>query len=95
MDGVWRLDPDAPAIRSPHIYLERSFSHGVEDGNDFTDRVVTRRDRSLFVIGIGNHIGCVHVTENQLIGSKQDSDGNDGWVPILVWVDPGEGAIKW
>ena len=25
-------------------YRERSISHGVEDGNDFTDRVVSGRD---------------------------------------------------
>ena len=38
MDGVWGLDPDTPINRSLRRYRERGFSHGVEGGNDFTDR---------------------------------------------------------
>ena len=41
---MWGLNPDTPITRSLRRYGERGISHGVEDGNDFTDRVVTRRD---------------------------------------------------
>ena len=68
-------------------------SHDVEDGNDFTDRVVSRRNRYLLVIGVRDHISRIHVVEHDLIGSKQDSHGSDGWVPILVLIDPFERAV--
>ena len=60
-------------------YGERGIiSHSVEHGNDFTDRVVTRRDRLLLVIRVREHISKIHVVENAFIGSEQDSDGSDG-----------------
>ena len=38
------LNSDTPITRGLGRCGERGISHGVEDGNDFTDRVVTRRD---------------------------------------------------
>ena len=35
---------------------EHSVSYGVKNGNDFTDHVVCRRDRSIIVIGVPDHI---------------------------------------
>ena len=93
MDRIWGLDPDVPVTQSFDGYRECCISHGVEDGNDFTDRVVKRGNHSLLVIGIRDHIVRIHVVEHGLIGSDQDSDGSDGWVPILVRVDPFESTI--
>ena len=87
------LNPGIIITRSLHRYRERRISHGVENGNDFTDRVVTRRDCYLLVIGVGDHIGRIDVVEHALIGCEQDSDGSDGWVPILVRIHPGECAV--
>ena len=85
MDGIWGLDPDTSIIRSFGIYRDWSVSNGVEQNNNYTDRVVTRRNNSLLIIGVRDYIGRrIHVIEHDLIGSKQDSDGSDGWVPILV-----------
>ena len=78
IDGVGELNSDTTITRCLGRYGERGISHGVEHGNDFTDRVVSRRDRSLLVIGVGDHISKIHVVENDLIGSEQDSDGSDG-----------------
>ena len=89
MDGVWELDSDTPITRILGGYGERAIiSHGVEDGNDFTDRVVSRRNCYLLIIGIRVHISRIHGVEHALIGSKQHSHRSDGWVPILVLVDP-------
>ena len=44
IDGVGELNSNTTITRCLGRYRERSISHGVEDGNDFTDRVVTRRD---------------------------------------------------
>ena len=93
IDGVWGLNPEISITRSLRRYRERSISHGVEDGNDFTDRVITRRDRSLLVIRVRDHIGKIHVVENAFIGCEQDSDGSDGWVLMFVRIDPLELAI--
>ena len=94
---VWGLDPDTSIIRSLGGYRDWSVSNGVEQNNNYTDRVVIRRNHSLLIIGVRDYIGRrIHVIEHDLIGSKQDSDGSDGWVPILVWVDPFESTIgKW
>lgn len=35
--------------------------------NDFTDHVVTRKDRSYLVIGVRDNISRVHVVEHDLI----------------------------
>ena len=44
MDGVGGLNPEISITRILRRYGKRGISHGVEDGNDFTDRVVSRRD---------------------------------------------------
>ena len=49
-------------------YLECSVSNGVEHGNDFTYRVIARKDRSLLVISVLHHNGRIHVVEHDLIG---------------------------
>ena len=93
-DGVGEMDPDTPITRCLRRYGECGIiRHGVEDGNDFTDRVITRRDRLLLVIRVRDHISKIHVVEYDLIGSEQDSDGSDGLVPILVRIDPLERAV--
>ena len=69
-----------------------SGSHGIEQGNDLTERVVTSRDRYFLVIRIRNNIRSINVVEYSLglLGSKQDSHGSDGWILVLVRVNPGE-----
>ena len=54
---------------------------------------VNRRNSYLFVIRVRDHISKIHVFEYDLIWSKQDSDGSDGLVPILVRIDPLERAV--
>ena len=93
IDGVGELNPDTLTTRSYRKYQEPSVSHRIGDGIDFTDRVVNRRDRYLLVIRVRDHISRIHVVEYDLIWSKKDSDGSDGWVPILVRIDPIERAI--
>ena len=53
--------------------------HGVEHSNDLTDSVVTRRDGYLFTIGVGDHIGRIHIVEHcfALIRSEENSDRSD------------------
>ena len=74
-------------------YREWSVSHGVEHGNDFTDRVVANRNPSLLVIGDSHYIERINIVEHDLIGSEQDSTESDGWIPILVLVDLFESTI--
>ena len=52
MDGVWGLDLDSSITRSFRGYGKCSVGHGVEHGNDFTDRIVSRRDCHFLVIGV-------------------------------------------
>ena len=73
--------------------IENGISHGVEDGNDFTNRAVTMRDRLLLVIGVHDHISKIHVGEHDLIGCEQDSHRSDDWVLILGLTDQGECTI--
>ena len=61
---------DISITRSHNRYGECSISHGVWHGNDFSDGVVTRRDRSLLVIRVRDHIDRVHVVVNDLIESE-------------------------
>lgn len=68
MDGVWGLNPDTPITRKLRRYREHSVSLGVEDDNGFIDRVITKRDCYLIVIGVHDHIDGVHVDEHNLIG---------------------------
>ena len=59
-----------------------------------TECIVVRRNYSLLVISVRHHIGRrIDVVEHDLIGCEQDSDGSDGWVPILVGVNPFERAV--
>ena len=59
-----------------------------------TECIVVRRNHSLLVISVRHHIGRrIDVVEHDLIGCEQDSDGSDGWVPIIVGVNPFELAI--
>ena len=64
------LNSDTPITRGLGRCGERGISHGVEDGIDFTDRVVSGRDRSLLVIRVRDHISKIHVVENALIGCE-------------------------
>ena len=50
IDGGGGLNPDTSITRGLRRYGKHGISHGVEDGNDFTDRVVSRRDCLLLVI---------------------------------------------
>ena len=93
IDGVWGLDPDTPTTRSLRRYGKYGISHSVEHGNDFTDRVVSRRDCLLLVIRVRDHISKILVVENAFIGSEQDSHGSDGIVSILVRINPLERAV--
>ena len=68
-------------------------SRGVEDSNDLTEGVITRRDRYLFTIGVRGHIGGIHIVEHDWVWSEEDIHGSDVGIPILVGVDPGERAI--
>ena len=63
-DGVGELNPDTLTTRSLRKYQEPSVSHRIGDGNDFTDRVVNRRNSYLFVIRVRDHISKIHVVEN-------------------------------
>ena len=57
------LHPDASVTRSLRRYVKRGISYGIEDGNDFTDRVVPKRDRSFLVMGVR-----IHIVEHELTG---------------------------
>ena len=64
------LNPEISITRGLRRYGERRISHGVEDGNDFTDRVVSRRDCLLLVIRVRDYLSKIHVVENALIGCE-------------------------
>ena len=64
--------------------------NGFEDSNELTDSVVTRRDGYFFTIGVGDHIGRIHIAKHDVIKSQQNSDGSDVGVTILVLNDPFE-----
>ena len=64
------LNPEISITRSLGRYGKHGISHGVEDGNDFTDRVVTRRNCLLLVIRVREHISKIHVVENAFIGCE-------------------------
>ena len=87
------LNPDTPITRGLGGYHQCGIGHGVEDGNDFTDRVVSRRDCLLLVIRVREHISKIHIVEYDLIGSEQDCDRSDGWISMLVRIDPLERAV--
>ena len=93
IDGVWGLNRDTPITRSHRRNRECGVRHDVEHSNDLTDRVVTRRDGYLFTIGVGDHIGRIHIVEHDWVWSEEDIHGSDVGIPILVGVDPGERTI--
>ena len=72
-----------------------SVSHGIEQGNDLTERVITSRDRHSLIIRIRDNIRRIHVVEHSLglLGSKQDSHGSDGWILVHVRIDPGKRTV--
>ena len=67
-------------------YWARQWSHWA---------VITSRDRHSLIIAVSNHIRHVHVVEHSLghLGSKQDSHGSDGWILVLVGIDPFERSV--
>ena len=89
---MWRLNPDTTERRGIRRYGECSISHGIKQGNDLTDRVITSRNRYLLVIRIRDNIRRVHIVEHSLgiLGSKEDSHGSDVGILVLVRVDPGK-----
>ena len=44
-------------------------------------------------LSVRGNIGRVHIVELDLLGSELDSYGGEDWIPILVQIDPGEGAF--
>ena len=90
INRVWGLNPDTTERRGIRGYGEQRVRHGIEQGNDLTERVVTSRDRYSLIIAVSNHIRCVHVVEHRTIRMKQHSHGSDGWILVLVWINPGE-----
>ena len=92
---MWRLNPDTTERRGIRRYRECSIGHGIEQGNDLTDRVITSRDRHSLIIRIRDNVRRVHVVEHSLgiLGSKQDSHGSDVGILVFVGVDPGERAV--
>ena len=71
IDGVWGLNRNTAITHSYGRNRERGIRHGVEDSNDLTDGVVTRRDGYLFTIGVGDHIGGIHIVEHEGVWTKQ------------------------
>ena len=63
IDGVGELNSNTTITRCLGRYGERGISHSVEHGNDFTDRIVNRRDCYLLVIRVREHISKIHVGE--------------------------------
>ena len=55
-------------FRSLSGYGKWNIRHNVENGNDFTYLVETRRDRPLLVIGVCNLIGRSYIVEHRLLG---------------------------
>ena len=86
IDGVWGLNRNAAVTRSHRRNRERGVGDGVEHSNDLTDRIVARRDRYLFTIGIRDHIGGIHIVEHDWVWPEEDIHGSDVGVPILVGV---------
>ena len=93
IDGVWGLNRDTPVTRSHCRNRESGVRHDVEHSNDLTDGVVTRRDGYFFTIGVGDHIGGIHIVEHEGVWPEEDIHGSDVRIPIFVGVDPGERAI--
>ena len=71
VDREWGLNRNTAITHSYGRNRERGIRHGVEDSNDLTDGVVTRRDGYLFTIGVGDHIGGIHIVEHEGVWTKQ------------------------
>ena len=87
---MWGLNPDTTERRGIRGYGEQRVSHGIEQGNDLTERVITSRDRHSLIIAVSNHIRRVYVVEHRTIRMKQDSHGSEIGILVLVGIDPGE-----
>ena len=74
IDGVWGLNRDTPVTCGHRRNRERGVGHNVEQSNDLTDGVVTRRDGYLFTIGVRDHIGHIHIVEHDWICPEEDID---------------------
>ena len=77
------LDSDTPITRSIGGHQESSVGQGVEDGNDFTDRIEYRADRSLFVIRVRHLIQSTRKSIRTLIS-----------LPLLSCSDPAHSRSK-
>ena len=96
IDRVLRLEIKTAVTWSIRRYWEQHVSHCIEQGNDFTDRVVTSASYPFLGIRVRDNVRRVHVVEHDLIGWEQDSHESDGWASILVGVDPFERAVtRW
>ena len=90
---MWGLNPDTTERRGIRRNREQRVSHGIEQDNDLTERVITSRDRYSLIIAVSNHIRRIHVVEHRTIRMKQHSHRSDVGILVLVRVDPGERAI--
>ena len=92
VNRVWGLNPDTTERRGIRGYGEECVRYGIEQGNDLTKCVITSRDRHSLVIRIRDNVRRIHVVEHSLglLGSKQHSHGSDGWILVLVGINPGE-----
>ena len=91
---MWGLNPDTTERRGIRRYGECSISHGIEQANDLTDRVLTSRDRHSLIIRIRDNVRRVNTVEESFIRMKQESHGSDVGVLVLVRIDPGECAVR-
>ena len=65
IDGVWGLNRDTPITCGHCRNREHGVGHGVEDSNDLTDGVVTKRDGYFFTIGVRDNIGRIHIVKHK------------------------------
>ena len=86
-NGVWGLYPDTTITPSLGRYQEHSVSQSGVDSNDFTDHVVTRKDRSYLVIGVRDNISRVHVVEHDLIRLIWTGQSWKGWFDSEICTD--------
>ena len=85
---MWGLKPDTAERRGIRGYGEQRVRHGIEQGNDFTERLITRRDRHSLIIRIRDDVRRVYVVKHRTIRMKQDSHGSDIGILVLVGINP-------